>query len=811
MRQILFAILTLSSCFLSGSIEAQTIDPELLTKPWRANWITGPGAPLNVYTGLQDISLKEYGVFKFRKNLELQDKPSRFIIHVSADNRYKLFVNGKQVSQGPARGDLYFWNFETLDLAPHLKAGRNTVAAIVWNDGTYKPEAQISHLTAFILQGNSAQEEILNTDNTWKSIKDESYRPLAVHVPGYYVAGPGELLDMSKHVKDWERADHDETKWGQARAITAGLPKTAAVNSTGWMLVPSTLPPMEMTIQRLGTTRLAKGVVIPPGFPAAKTKLTIPSNTQATILLDQGFLTNSYPALSFSRGKGAGISMAYAEGLYIGDEKEIKGGHIPLFPKGNRNEIEGKLFIGKKDSVLSDGTIGQEYTPLWWRTYRYLQLDIKTKNEPLTIDDIYGTFTGYPFVQNAKLQSSNPEMGKMLDIGWRTARLCAFETYMDCPYYEQLQYIGDARIQALVSYYNAGDDRLARHGLTLMDHSRIPEGITLSRYPTDLDQQIPTFSLWYIGMLHDYYMYRPDSLFVKEKLPGARLIFSFFERYQTADGSLQNVPYWVFTDWTEGTGWDFGMAPKGSKGESAMLDVQLLWTYQLASQLEEQIGLGDFAKIYRKKAEQLKNTIQKKYWVEERGLYADTEERNTFSQHVNSLAILAGVITDEKARTLADKLLSDTTLVPASIYFKFYLHQALTKAGMGNDYLKWLDKWRENITMGLTTWAEDSEVDIARSDCHAWGSSPNIEFFRTVLGIESAGPGFSKVLVNPHLGDIKEISGEMPHPNGKISVVYKRKKDELQAEITLPEKTAGTFIWKDKKVALTAGKNSLKF
>jgi alpha-L-rhamnosidase len=810
MNRILFPFLIVGACLISDRLAAQISNPDLLHKPWKAQWITGPGAPLNAWTAVHDASLKEYGVFKFRKTIELQEKPSSFVVHVSADNRYKLFVNGKQVSQGPARGDLYFWNFETVELGPHLNVGSNTVAAVVWNDGSYKPEAQISHLTAFILQGNTKREEILNSDNTWKCVKDESYHPLRVRVPGYYVAGPGEYVDMGKYVKDWEKKGHDDSSWGQARAITAGLPKRAAVNSTGWMLVPSTIPQMEMTIQRLGRVRKAEGIQVPPSFPAAKAKLTIPPNSRSTILLDQGFLTNAYPTLILSGGKGAGLSLAYAEGLYVGDEKKSSGVYMPLFPKGNRNEIEGKFFIGKKDSVVSDGTVGQEYTPLWWRTYRYIKLSIQTRNEPLTIEDLYGTFTGYPFVQNAKLQTSNHEMGTMLDIGWRTARLCAFETYMDCPYYEQLQYIGDARIQALVSYYNAGDDRLARHGLTLMDHSRIAEGITLSRYPTDLDQQIPTFSLWYIGMLHDYYMYRPDSLFVKEKLPGARQILSFFEEYQTDDGSLQNVPYWVFTDWAEGTGWDFGMAPKGSKGESAILDVQLMWTYQVASELEEQLGLNDLAVLYTNRAEQLKKAFKKKYWDAGRNLFADTEEKNTFSQHVNSLAILANVVSGEDAGRLAKLLLADTTMVPASIYFKFYLHQALTKAGLGNDYLKWLDKWRENIRLGMTTWAEDSDIDSARSDCHAWGSSPNVEFFRTVLGIESDAPGFSKVRIQPHLGDIKDISGEMPHPNGRISVVYRLKKGKLEGEIILPENTTGIFLWNDKRVTLASGKNSLR-
>ncbi|TXI70945.1 MAG: Bacterial alpha-L-rhamnosidase [Cyclobacteriaceae bacterium] len=790
--------------------QGQVINADIMNKPWKAQWITGPGIPINRFNATSDLSLKDYGVFKFRKTIQLNEKPSSFLVHVSGDNRYKLFVNGKLASQGPARGDLYFWNFETVDLAPFLTSGSNTLAAVIWNDGRQKPEAQITHLTGFILQGDTEREAIANTNDTWKSIKDESYKPLQVRVPGYYVAGPGEVVEMSKHIKGWYKPEFNDSQWVKARAIITGTPKEAAVNTTGWMLVPSPIPQMEMTTQRLAAVRKAEGVQVPKEFPATNTRVTIPANTKAVILLDQGFLTNAYPTLIVSKGKDARIAMAYAEGLYTRrNVRNAQGNQQPTLFKDNRNEVDGKIFIGKLDSLVSDGTNQQEYSPLWWRTYRYIQLRIYTQSEPLVIDDIYGTFTGYPFQMKAKLESTTPDLRKMLDIGWRTARLCAFETYMDCPYYEQLQYIGDARIQAIVSYYNAGDDRLARYGLTLMDHSRLPEGITLSRYPTDLNQEIPTFSLWWVAMLHDYYMYRSDPQFIKGKLPGARQVMSFFERYQQEDGSLKDVPYWIFTDWTEGKGWDFGMAPVGEKGESSVLDFQLLWTYQLASQLENDLGLKELSRIYSDRANQLKETIQRKYWDSSRQLYADTESKDTFSQHANSLAILAGVISGDDAIALGKKLLADTTLVPASIYFKFYLHQALIKVGLGDDYLLWLDKWRENINLGLTTWAEISEVTSARSDCHAWGSSPNIEFFRTLLGIDSAAPGFSKVIIKPHLGSIETIKGEMPHPNGMISVSYRLKKENLTAEISLPQGVSGSFVWKGKTTPLVPGKNAL--
>ncbi len=76
-------------------------------------------------------------------------------------------------------------------------------------------------------------------------------------------------------------------------------------------------------------------------------------------------------------------------------------------------------------------------------------------------------------------------------------------------------------------------------------------------------------------------------------------------------------------------------------------------------------------------------------------------------------------------------------------------------------------------------------------------------------GIESDAPGFSKIRITPHLGSIDAISGEIPHPNGKVAVDYKVQKGMLRAEIALPEKITGNFVWKGKMHALKAGKNTL--
>lgn len=789
----LFAISLLTA--FTTMLSAQDINPNILQKRWKATWIAFPGE-----------SGKDYGVYHFRKVVELASKPSSFVVHVSADNRYKLFVNNVLMSLGPARGDIYNWNFETIDIAPHLVAGMNTIAALVWNEGEYRPEAQISHRTGFILQGNTSAEEVLNTNDSWKVVKSAAYRPLSgVGYPTYYVAGAGEIVDMRQSNDDWTSVSYDDTSWSNAKPTgwgSQGAPK-GMVDAFGWMLVPSQIPQMEMTDQRFESVRRSQGVSVPKAFPKSSGTITIPPKTTATLLLDQSHLTNAFVTLKLSGGKDAGISLQYAEALFQSANPIIKG---------NRNEIEGKKILGRKDSIISNGKANQSFTTLAWRTYRYVQLRITTAAEPLTINDIFGTFTGFPFKRAAKFESSDASSEQILDVGWRTARLCAVETYMDCPYYEQLQYIGDARIQALVSYYNAGDDRLVINALNQMDQSRISEGVTLSRHPSYSPQIIPTFSLWYIGMLHDFWRYRPDASFVQQKLHGVREILHFFSKYQQPDGLLKNPPYWVFTDWVNGKKtWDYGMAPRSADGNSCALDFQLLWAYQLAAELESALGMESYSKAYAEKASQLMATIKQKYWDPSAGMFADTPEKKLYSQHANTLAILTGTVAGEEAKTLALKILSTPNLAPASIYFRYYVHQALTKAGLGDDYVSWLDKWKENIQLGLTTWAEISEVTEARSDCHAWGSSPNIEYFRIVLGIDSDAPGFSKVRIEPHLGKLTFAHGEIPHPNGSVRASYRLEKTTWKISLTLPAGVTGTFRWQGKEMPLREGNNEFNF
>ena len=819
MKKLIIMTLALAASLLPASAQfpiemmrrglASRTSFDMKTDMWNAMWIEVPGT-----------QPKDYGVYYFRKDVNLTTKPTSFIVYVTGDTRYKLFVNGQLASLGPARNDSRHWNYEKLDLAPYLQAGKNVFAAQVWNEGNFTPVPNATMRTGFLMMGEG-DAKMVNTDESWKAIQDPAYSPIRQQVPGYYALGAGEDINMNNTITDWKDADADLSQWQDAKPYELGTPHDASFGTgvyTGHMLVESKLPQVERFEKRINTTRqmtvdkassktvngqqaTVNGITIPKGWPARQAKVTIPANRQVELLLDQEELTNGFFQLNFSKGKDAAISIGYAEALYT-DEQGQK--------KGNRDEVEGKHFIGRSDHLISNGKDNQQFTSLDWRTFRYVKLSIETQGEALEINDVSSMFTGFPFQLKAKLDTDNNELQQMMEIGWRTARLCAIETYTDCPFYEQLQYLGDTRIQVLVSIYNSGDDTLWKNYLRQADMSRNAEGVTMGRAPSELAQYITPYALSYIYSIHDYMRYGSDQQLVLDLIPGAEQILNYFSKYQMADGRIKGLPGWNFSDWVYTEGWQMGVAQVGKDGGGILMDLQLLLALQMMSELESYQGNTFMANKYEQAAAKLKDGIQNAYWDAGKGLYAQTSEKRLFSQHANSLAIITGLVKGEQAKQVAQKMLADPTLSQCSVYYKFYLHEALVKAGMGDDYLKWLDIWRENIRQGLTTWGETSDVDGTRSDCHAWGASPNIEFFRTLLGIDSAAPGFGKVLIEPHLGDISQIGGTMPHQKGDIKVSYRKNGNTLKAEIELPAGINGSLVWAGKTYDLKGGKNSIE-
>ena len=265
-----------------------------------------------------------------------------------------------------------------------------------------------------------------------------------------------------------------------------------------------------------------------------------------TVLLDRGHLTTAYPEVVTSGGRGAAISLTYTEALHAPHADGKKG------EKGNRNEVEGKVVTGLRDRFLPDGGRDRAFRTLWWRTFRYVEVAVKTADEPLTISDIRAAFSAYPLraAREVRVQRSAapPDPRRRLAHGAAVTRTRRTWTRRTGNSSSTSATRGSRRWCRCMP---AGDDRLVRNAIELFDESRIPDGITQSRYPGALPQFIPPFSLFWIGMLHDHWWYAGDATFLKPYLKGARGVLDWFEARLAPSGLLGRMEWWNYADWVD--------------------------------------------------------------------------------------------------------------------------------------------------------------------------------------------------------------------------------------------------------------------
>lgn len=759
------------------------------------DWLTRPGSVGEA--GTTAVTLQ------FRLPITLETRPREAIVNVTGDNRYILYVNGVRVAAGPSRGDLAHWRTAGVDLAPFLRAGENVIAAEVWNDGRNKPGAQISARTAFRIDARDpALASRLDTGradwrvrvNTARSVASGLGQVIrAVGPTGYYVAGPPETIDGALQADDWMAPVSSVTDWSVAN------PALAEGETAPWTLVSDALP--QMRFQPVPIGRVVR-TDIPGAERTAGGPFVIPAHTTAHILIDAGRVMAAYPEFSVSGGSGSTIEATYAEALYDADRRRL----------ADRAAVGDGRALGLKDTFKPGGQ-DQVLRPQWWRAWRFLDLAVTTGDAPLTLDRVSASETGYPFVQRARFESDDPQLNAIWAIGWNTVRFDAHETYMDTAYWEQLQYIGDTRIQAQVSYDVSGDPRLAVQAIDAFDHSRVVDGLPQGAWPSNGTNSIPPFALLWVGMLHDYWMEQPDVSVVQRNLEGVRSVLDWYAPYVTAEGLVRQTPGWLFIDWRPG----LSEQPKRSdppRPDSCIISLLYLGALDQAAELEAAVGDADRVVTARDRAQKVRAGVQSQCWSPERGLYADTPEKTSFSQHANALAILYDVAPVSERAAILDRIMVPDSGIdaPAGItgttyYFSWYLVRALEHAGQADRYAGALKTWRQLLAQNFTTWPESP--DPSRSDSHAWSAHPTSDLLRLVAGIQPAGAGYRRVRIAPHLGSLKRLDAAAAHPNGLIEARYTVEGKRLRADIRLPSGISGVFVWRGREHALRPGRNRL--
>jgi alpha-L-rhamnosidase len=713
-------------------------------------------------------------VLHFERQLTLEEVPPRLPVAVTADNRFVLYVNARRVGSGPSTGTIDQWRQSNLDLAPHLRAGENRITAIVWNFGELAPAAQQSVATGFRLLGAH-----ISTDQAgWRVRIDAGHSAVSgrEQIPWtYYVASTPEIIDVARS---------RTSQWRDAVPSPEGSRRT---------VIDDPLPPQLHALAEPGEVVRSSRAEL-RGFPRAA--VTIPAHSTAKLLLRRQVMICAYPELEVMGGRGARIRVQYGEALYDADGN-----------KGDRDLVADRQLRGFHDTFLPDGG-HQTFAPLWWRTFRYVEIDVTTRDEPVTLAGWRLHETGFPFAQVGSFRSDDAALDRIWETGWRTLRVDAHETYMDSSYWEQLQYAGDTRLQMLITYAVSGDTRLARQAIDAFASSDVAGGIMQGAYPSRLDNVIATFSLAWIGMLHDWLREQPDREVVARHLPRMRRALAWFEPYLNPQGLLGKSPHWNFIDWA-GQEWDDRdrFPSWGRTNGSCLMTALWLGALQQGAALERSLGEARQAREMSAKATRARQAIRSHCWDAERGLFADDADLQVFSQHMNVLAVIHDIARREEMVAILERvtvrgkgIAAPPGMYSSTHYFAWHLVRAFEHAGLSDRYFELLQAWRELLPLNYTTWPESGAQP--RSDTHAWTAHPTADLLGLVAGIRPAADGYRRLRIAPVLGDLTSLDATAATPLGPVSVRYRRSAGTLLAVIRRPAALPGEFIWRGKSYRL---------
>lgn len=666
----------------------------------------------------------------FRKDFVSDGTP--LVCRVSADMTYVLKLDGERVGRGPDRSLLSAWDFReySFDLTP----GNHRIEAIVRHGGT-PPLAQMSYRPGFILVADEPYDTSLTTGKSeWIAAALDNVSQSGNNVGAFGIGKPDVVKGCSP-----DFAELPDNAYGPVEIVRViAKPNMFCHTLPGWQLRSSGLPPQ---LER---------EFIPQDWHGP---ITIPPNTTRTIDIELDNYYCAYPELTLKDGNGSEIRIGWSES----------------------KERADKSFTDVFQPTGGDA----KFTTTWFRSGRHIRISIRTAEAPLTINDFSLIESRYPLKSEGSFESNDKSLADVLRICRRALEMCAHDTIMDCPFYEELQYLGDGAVQFAAHSVISRDDRLLKHMIETFEGVVRPNGLLPMNAPLDGPASESTaYTIWYPVLLGEYLDHFSDKKWLKSRLPSLAHVMAGIHNIEDDDHLLLNAPGWNFIDWVG----DFENA------SPLVLNLTYAYALQNAARVERATGSERLSDEYEFRANCVLSSIKKCF----------ANDKDWQSEHARAFAVLTGY--DPEANLCAPEL------TKASVYFSHWVFEALAKQGQGDKILSRLDLWREYVATDLKTTPE--QPFPTRSYCHGWGAHPVYHLLSTTAGVRPAAPFFEKVMIAPQPGGLKRIKATVPHPRGLITVDLNFA-DQVNGSICLPDSTKGTFMFKDVIRELHPGNNQI--
>ena len=474
---------------IPGSIPAYSVISAEEKTDWKADWIWGT-----------ENAQEKNAWMCFSKKVVLEKETGELIAHISADSKYWLYINGEtvvfegSVKRGPDKNSGYY---DSVDIAPYLKKGENSICALVWywdNETSYSYKS--SGQGGFIFEAVNADISILS-DGSWKTKRHPAYIDSALYPPNYRLPEYSIYFDARKDI-DWLSADYDTSSWANATVCNADVYGS---------LYPRGIPMLrDYGLKDYENSKDYENYTVTKLF-GEKITVDIPYNAQLT------------PYLKVIAPAGKKIRIT-TENTLIG--------------------AVSTTYITKKGE--------QEFEALGWFNGEHITYKIP---KGVTVVELKYRETGYDSEFSGDFECDDEFLNSLWQKSLRTLYVTMRDNFMDCPDRERAQWWGDVTNEMIMTMYSMDSNSylLYQKGVEAMlshiDDTKVLQTVV----PINGDYfELPMQQLAGIVGFMTYYEYTGDKAFL-EKVYDASL--DYLKLWEIGENNLvvHRGGSWDWADW----------------------------------------------------------------------------------------------------------------------------------------------------------------------------------------------------------------------------------------------------------------------
>ncbi len=619
----------------------------------------------------------------FRKKLCLKNG-EKHVLKITADDYYKLYINGEFVTMGPASSYPWGFYYNEVDVSKYIKEGENTFAVHTYYQG-YINHAWISGdlRAGFWCELEADGKTVLVSDESWKCADHTAYTE---HGKIGYDTIVAECYDSSAAEVGFQYPSFDDSAW-----IAPAIRK-----NDDHVLVKQPSQQLEVYFYQPKTVQ----------------------KTENGYFVDMGQLLAGYVYMEAKGNKGDEVLIRFAEELN-------EDGTVRYQMRCN--------CVGEEKWILSGGD--DVLDQFDYKAMRYIEIIAPVSAE---IKEIKMIARHYPYKESAVYPTESEKLNSILKLCADTAKYGTQETYLDCMTREKGSYLGDIAVSARAQAVITGDTTLIKKAiLDTCSSARICPGLMAVSGSARM-QEIADYSLLFPALLNWIYSMDGDIEFLKKTEPYATGMYKYFQRYERADGLIEDVrDKWNLVDWPKNLrdGYDFPLEKPVPKGAGPHNVMNAFW-YGCITAMDELYETLGMEKTGR--AEKVKASFVREFYCAETGLFADAHGSKHTAVHSSVLPLLFGIGTENEA--LKAKMaahIKEKTLASMGVYMAYFALAALVTNGEYDTALElatndnaWLNMLKEGATTTFEAWGKDQKWNT--SLCHPWATAPLIIFAKGV-------------------------------------------------------------------------------